>query len=270
MVRKLPVLMFLVILFFSTSLCPAGRPALDGDVAEQIIQRFVRLQAPVALKGWIYRERRLIESLAENGLVRKSVGAAYEWRIHGEERESRLLEVNGKPVIRSFVKEVAPPDLADLTLERVSQRYDFKVIKFERMQGLDVARVHFAPKRQQPRPRSRLEKVLSRLEGDLWMSLEDKQLVRAYALLSEPVKFGGGILGRVNKLEISYVQQKVGSQWVAQSLEFQVDMRRFLRAIRTREFRHYSEFQDGNSEENQSAALCEFSPSGMRQTVCEG
>lgn len=231
------------LLFGQAALLAADASTLSATAAEYIIQKFVRLQKP-ARKDWTYREHRRTETLAANGLARKSTRSTFQWLTRGDQRESRLLELDGRSVAGRFIKDTPPPGLDDLDLEKVADRYNFKIIQFERMHDRDVARVHFSPKRQQPQARKRLEKVLSKLEGDLWVILEERQLVKAYTLLTEPVKFGGGILGQVNRLEISYALQQVGSQWVAESFQFEIDMRRFLRVIRTRELRNYLEFRE--------------------------
>ncbi|MBI2822621.1 MAG: hypothetical protein HYX74_10380 [Acidobacteria bacterium] len=222
----------------------AADRVLDAAVAEQIIQRFVNLHKAKRPAGWVYEEKRLSEKLAADGRVLKSSHALYQWRVRDRERQSRLLELDGKRRDGSFAPETLSAHAENRSFDRVSEHYIFKIIKFEEMQGREVARIHFSPRKQQLRPRGKLEKILSRLEGDLWVILGDRELVKAFALLREPVAFGGGILGRVNRLEISYAQQRVAGRWVAESFEFEIDMRGLFRAVRMRELRRYSDFQE--------------------------
>jgi hypothetical protein len=61
--------------------------------------------------------------------------------------------------------------------------------------------------------RTKFEKVFHRLEGTI--SLDPSQnVVRATADLTEPVKFGWGIVARVDELHIQFQQQKHLSVWV--------------------------------------------------------
>ncbi|HEY3128153.1 MAG TPA: hypothetical protein VGL91_01730 [Acidobacteriota bacterium] len=244
------------VLLLSGSAQASSKASLDASAAEKIIQKFVHVKTPPENKDWAWREERVQESLAANQKVVKVSSAIYEWRIQGEKRESRLVEVNGKPKALSFVEEIPATDLSDWDFEKVARRFDFKIIKFEKIQNRDVARIHFSPKKRQPRPRGRLEKIVSRLEGDLWVVVEEQQLVKAYAQLSEPVKFGGGILGEVSALEINYSQRPIDDQWLPESFQFEIHKRELLSSARFRERRIYSGHQETSN------ALSRVGPQG--------
>ncbi|HEV8132925.1 MAG TPA: hypothetical protein VGQ81_16880 [Acidobacteriota bacterium] len=236
------------IVFFLLCLSPAShasdKPAFDPGGVEKIIQKFARIQKPVNGKAWTFREDRIREKLSSDGREVKTTHAVYEWRSRGDLRESRLMQLDGIPVAGSFVSEGASTELSDWNFEKVTQRFNFKIMKFEKMDSRDIARVHFSPKEKQPRPKDRLEKVISNLEGDLWLVFQEQQLVKAWAQIREPVKFGRGILGRVRKLEISYRQRPLDGDWVADSFQLEIDMRNKFSTTRVRERRNYSDFRE--------------------------
>ncbi len=243
-----------LVLILSGRVQALDKPSLDASAAEQIIQKFIRLKTPQENKEWAWREERVQESLAADERVVKVSHATYEWRLQGDKRESRLVEINGRAAPGPFVEDVPTADLSDWSFEKVARRFNFKIIKFERIQNRDVARIHFFPKKRQARPRGRLEKIVSRLEGDLWMVVEEQQLVKAYAQLSEPVKFGGGILGEVSRMEISYSQRPIDGQWLPEFFQFEIHKRQFFSTMRFRERRLYSGHRERVDAERQKSA----------------
>lgn len=64
----------------------------------------------------------------------------------------------------------------------------------------------FKPKPGKLRERSKSEKVLNHVEGTLWAD-EEFNIVKAQAKLQDNVRFGLGILGNLEKLELNFEQQ---------------------------------------------------------------
>lgn len=233
----------LILLVLSVTALPADKPAFDAGDAERIIQKFVQIQKPVKLRNWAYQEDRVSDKLDSHDRVAASTREKFEWRVKGDLRESRRLQVDGRLVDEPFVKEPAPEGVPDWNFEKVAQRYDFKIAAFEKFQGRDVARIHFTPKKNQPQARSNLEKLMSSLQGDLWVLFDQKQLLKARAQLFRPVNYKL-FLARVTKMEIFYGQQQITGDWLPDSFHFEIRTRRLLNRARQRESRRYSNFHE--------------------------
>ena len=61
--------------------------------------------------------------------------------------------------------------------------------------------------------RNRTERILNHLEGRAWIAA-DYNLMRAYARLMEPVKYGFGILANVQDVDLKYQQTRFDGIWV--------------------------------------------------------
>ena len=94
-------------------------------------------------------------------------------------------------------------DEDDVTWEEMYAKYDFQQLPSDSI-GRYV--FSFKPKPGRLSERSRSEKILNHLNGKFWAD-EEFHIVRAEARLMDNVKFGLGILGKIEKLEIKYEQQ---------------------------------------------------------------
>ena len=77
--------------------------------------------------------------------------------------------------------------------------------------------IFFRPSSTQRDPQNRIEKLLSRLTGKIWI---DRQfnVVKAEAKLADTVSFGLGVAAKVHQLNIRYQQQPEDSVWLPASL----------------------------------------------------
>src|SRR5262249_15509765 len=65
----------------------------------------------------------------------------------------------------------------------------------------------FVPLNDDLPERNRFERVINHLHGKIWLD-ENYNLLKAEAELNEPVKYGFGILGKIDELKLTYAQQK--------------------------------------------------------------
>ena len=100
-------------------------------------------------------------------------------------------------------------ELQAVQWDELYKAYDFQV-KATDVPGLQA--VAFHPNEGSP-DRTRFEKLFHQMEGTLWLD-PSQNVVRATADLTEPVKFGWGILARVDELHIQFQQQKHLTVWV--------------------------------------------------------
>jgi hypothetical protein len=139
----------------------------------------------------------------------------------------QLLKINGKELneqqrkeeasrrakfVKSMVKEVDDAD--NITLDQVYAKYDFQQLASD-----DVAPhvFSFKPKQGKLIERSRTEKILNHVAGKVWVN-QELNIVRAEAKLLENVRFGFGLLGKLDALEIKYQQQEFDKIFVPSRL----------------------------------------------------
>lgn len=88
-------------------------------------------------------------------------------------------------------KEEVAKRKEDATQEPVSffRASDFSMLRMERLKDRELVVLRFTPK-----PIKGSKKVMSQLEGEVWIDLKDKSLARLDAKLSERHRVGGGFL----------------------------------------------------------------------------
>lgn len=242
--RLLSTLLSVVLVLLLTQSLWGARNA-DPDyagLADDLIQRIlkaVRQQTPADM---VYREYRTSEYLHRNRKVLRTRQAIYQWRVRSGDRERQLVGLDGKEVRETFFSVASPSTFSDWDPHKWLELYDFKIVGTERVRDNAAIRIHFFPKKRQPRPNRRLEKVIMKLEGDLWLTLATRNLLKASVRLTRPARFGGGFLGVVKNLRIDYSQQPVEGQLVPESFRFELSMREFFRTTRFRENRWYADF----------------------------
>jgi len=75
----------------------------------------------------------------------------------------------------------------------------------------------FRPKDIELPEKCRFDRVLNRLTGTIWID-EGFNVRKAEARLTTPVRFGFGILAKVDEVLVSYLQQRHGEAWLPASL----------------------------------------------------
>ena len=79
-------------------------------------------------------------------------------------------------------------------LQKIPDAFEFKYVGESR----ETARITFAPN-PQFRPSSREDKVLQHMAGEMWVDGNQKRLISMSGKLIDEVKFGGGLLGHLEK-----------------------------------------------------------------------
>jgi hypothetical protein len=104
-----------------------------------------------------------------------------------------------------FVKSLnkKDDDDDDITLDDLYVKYDFAQMPADNIGEYVFS---FKPKDGKLTERSRIEKVINHVTGTFWAD-QKFQIVRAQANLMDNVKFGLGILGNLEKLQVEYEQQ---------------------------------------------------------------
>jgi hypothetical protein len=119
-----------------------------------------------------------------------------------DEKEKKEEKKKKAKFIKSL-REKPKKDSEDITWEDLYAKYDFQRLQQD---STGVYVFSFRPKTGKLTERSKIEKVLNHVIGTFWAD-ENFNIVRAEARLLDDVKFGLGILGILEKLEMKYEQQ---------------------------------------------------------------
>jgi hypothetical protein len=152
----------------------------DGKISEQK----VRLQRIIWLQDRPYLELVKVDGQAPDEKEKKE---------EKKKKEKFLKSLREKP----------KKDPEDVTWEDLYAKYDFQRLQADSIGSYVFT---FRPKTGKLTERSKIEKILNHIVGTFWAD-ENFNIVRAEAKLLDNVKFGLGILGILEKLEMKYEQQ---------------------------------------------------------------
>ncbi|HKG23003.1 MAG TPA: hypothetical protein VKC34_13985, partial [Blastocatellia bacterium] len=95
----------------------------------------------------------------------------------------------------------------------------------------EVIAFDFEP-RKSFKPRSRMEKLVSKLAGTMWIDEAARQIVRVEARLTDSFKFGGGLVASISpSTAVAFEQEKIGDEvWLPSYAEANISGRLFLLA----------------------------------------
>lgn len=158
----------------------------DGKVSDQKVRTFRMI--------WI-ENKPYLELTAVNG-------KEPEDKEKKEEKERRVKFIKA-------LREEPKEDPENITWDEMYAKYDFEPAPPDSTGRYIFT---FKPKAGKHTQRSRMEKVLNHIQGKIWAD-EQFHIVKVEAKLLDNVRFGLGILGIIEKLELKYEQasfQKIG------------------------------------------------------------
>ncbi len=99
---------------------------------------------------------------------------------------------------------VKPKALVD---EDLLKRFVFVVTGRTNVDGRTMLMVKFDPKTDAPTPKM-IDKIINKVSGALWMDEEEAEIARLDVHLGASVKFWGGILGKLEKFDLTLVRKR--------------------------------------------------------------
>jgi len=121
-------------------------------------------------------------------------------------------------------------------------------------------------------PSTRQEEVFHHLEGTMWIDPEQMQLARIDGTLISEVRFGGGLLGRLDKggfFSVSFRHSESG-EWVMAALHVEMNGRALVfKTISVQEQRDFDDYRQvpDSFTLSQAAELLEKDATAFRQTA---
>jgi hypothetical protein len=147
-------------------------------------------------------------------------------KIDGKEHDSKQksAELKKKKEFSQSVRDKKKTIRESLTWDDAFQKYDFSFLPPE-----DGARyvISFKPKAEKLKERNVYEKVLNHLFGKAWFD-EQFNLVKAEAWLTEGIRFGFGIFGKIDAIHLTYSQQEFENVWLPMAFHLRYKARRFI------------------------------------------
>lgn len=246
-IRKVCLCSFLF-LAFATLLSPAQENT--QEILKAILKRAEENQTSAEKYGFV--NKILVRRLTEDGKVKSQESRKYRTVWIEDLPYAELIEMNGKLLDtkqkaeeekrkKEFLKhrkKAKEDDPDEISWQDLYEKYDFALQPSE--PGVPYV-ISFRPKTGKLKEQSRIEKIFNHLGGTLWVD-EQFNILRAEANLTETVRFGLGILAKVDQLEIRYVQQQFQSVWLPGTLEFNLQARFAL--VRTERQETSSRFYD--------------------------
>jgi hypothetical protein len=176
-------------------------------------------------------QQNITRKLSDEGKLKKQETRVFRTIWVNDTPYAELIQIDGHPLTKDqkeeeedrkkkFVKRLKEKktdqddDYFDMTWQDLNQKYTFTSLPAE---GPAVYTFDFIPKGGKQQERNRIEKVFNHLSGRLWAD-KDFNLLRAEGRLQDEVKFGWGILAKVEELQLQYSQQAFQNVWLPASL----------------------------------------------------
>jgi hypothetical protein len=247
-------------------LIAAGDEPRPLPPAEEVVRRVIAREEQVEKRlerspRYLFTQHSREERLDKDGTVTERTERVYRATLIEGRVYLRLAEKNGQPLSGDEAKKEAErekkfrerlrrpqtdkkgdDDEVRLNEELVS-RYQFHVIGREVLSGREALVVTFLPRTNVKLPeRRRMDKVLNRLEGKVWVDAETYSLVKVDMHLTEPATLAGG-LGAVRSLDFLIELFAVDPEtFVPRELRIAFEGRKLFRGMRVKQSATYSDY----------------------------
>jgi hypothetical protein len=157
------------------------------------------------------------------------------------ERQMKKIEQRMKEDEHKAQKNETIHPKGQIVLADIITRSDFTPLRWEQVDGLKTIVYSFAP-RAASRPQGDLtERIVSDLKGRMWISSDEKQVVRIEFSSVSPLNLG--LLGTVKGFEGSTEQQAVQKElWRPVRQEYVANGRELFKGFRIREVSEFSDY----------------------------
>jgi hypothetical protein len=256
----------MAILLLAAGSAASEEPARPLPPADELVQRVLAREEQVDKRlqrspRYLFTQHSREERLDKDGAVTERTERVYRARLIDGQVYLRLEEKDGQPLRGEDAKKEAErekkfrermrragadrkddDDEVRLNEELVS-RYQFHVIGREPVGGREALVVTFLPRTNVKLPeRRRMDKILNRLEGRVWVDAETYSLVKVDMHLTEPTTLAGG-LGAVRSLDFQIELFAVDPEtFVPKELRMAFEGRKLFRGMRVKQTATYTDY----------------------------
>ncbi len=200
------------------------------DLMEQAIANAKAADEAGADKRYEHEMVRLLEKLDSDGAVRESAKLRYRVRPSDSVLEYDLLEINGKPPTAAERRadekrrKKLQGDTGGFKFSKdLIEKYDAEMVGLEALEGRPTYVIRFWPREGKIPIRNRVDYVLNKSAGRIWIDQEDRALSRIDYKLQEPAKLWWGLIGSITGMAGGVTLERVEKNvWLPR--EVSVDM----------------------------------------------
>lgn len=236
-----------------------------GEVIKKVIER-AKQDSQENQTRYVYTLRNVVEELDERGTLKERRERLYQTVIIDGERYNRLVAKDGKPLSsedqkreqereqkfrktaaeRKRKKREGDDDQIALN-EELFSRYKIEIVDREPVNGRAALVATFEPKRSDLPARRRIDFLLNKLAGKVWIDEQDYEIANAQIRLTGPATKFGGILASVRKFDALYEQTRLDDgQWAPHRLENYFAGRIVFKSLYQKTTQEWSDFKRVN------------------------
>ncbi len=205
--------------------------SIDGD--EQVTETETSLHKRYPLAGAVYEE--LIE---KDGKPLDEDELREEQKRRDEFREEAIAAAEGGDRVETDDERQLRFD------EELMGRYRTEVVGQETLRGERCWVIDFEPREGKLPENTRMDKVLNRSTGRLYVSQQDHGIMRIEFELNKPVRYVWGLVASlshaVGRIDLHRIEPDV---WLPQRFDMRIDIRVFFRTMRRHVVREWVERQ---------------------------
>lgn len=249
---------FVFLLTLASGQQPAPKPPDLREIMQRVIQR-AKWEAEARLDSrYTYRQKRTIDKLDSDGKVTEHTTMLFDVVPVGDGTLYRMIEKNGRPLtadeqrkeaekeakFRESLKKARKPSDNEVELnDELLNRYNFTYAGEEAVGGRAALVLNFAPRPGDLPEKRRMDRVLNRLRGTVWIDQATYALSKVDISLTEPVKFFVG-LGAVRAFRFTAEMSAVDGQWLLpRETAISYDARALLSTVRVNQRSEYTGYR---------------------------
>lgn len=241
-------------LLWAPALRSQDLPPAD-EVIKKVIERAKRDGAKGEDAEYVYKLRNVVEEFDDRGAPKQRRERLYEGVIVDGRHFNRLIQRDGKPLSeedrkheqereRNFRRTLEERkqkkerekgrDEVELN-EELFGRYKVEIVSREQVNGRQALVATFAPKGKDLPTRRRIDIVLNKMAGKVWIDDQDFEIQKVQFHLTEPVGKLLGLLASVRKFDGSFEQTRLDEgEWFPLRLNYYLEGRIFLKSLHQR------------------------------------
>jgi len=133
--------------------------------------------------------------------------------------------------------------------EELAGKYRFEMVRREPVNGRTAFLLRFEPKSNDLPVRRKVDRVLIKLEGSLWIDESDYDIAKVEFRLRENVTIGWGLLAVFRRLDVSFEQARgTDGVWLPSHIDAYVEGRVLLKSFHLRQREQMSDFRNTSAE----------------------
>jgi hypothetical protein len=258
--RKLPLFLYVCLAAGAAAQsAPAGAAKVPDlhEIMQRVIQR-AKVEKEAKLDArYAYRQKRTIDKYNGDGQVVEHTVLLFDVLPVEGSLLYRMIEKNGRPLtaeeqrkeaeketkFRESLKKARKED-DDVELnEELLARYNFTYKGEELVNGRKALALAFVPKAGELPEKRRMDRVLNRLSGTVWIDQATYALSKVDIALREPVKFFVG-LGAMRALHFTAEMSPVDGEWLLpRATAVSYDARALMTNVRVNQHSEYSDYK---------------------------